>query len=615
MGVARWALALALVSRARGQTESLDVLGVIQQESIALNPENIRSMCYMGLIEELTTRCNILDDDGKAVPPGVFYPDRTEGWNQSPRGESDVFCLTCCNTLRDKVEERIDETWDFSCAVDSDVIQTLRTTYYGYEFRFARNRDEGDDKLVRCAMGRIGCEYEGVFGEHEMDGRDLSCTSKPGDGDYGHCTADNATCTCEIPGSQRGGTGPHPDTDARNDYLDGVRIRGSEQDCRFRSSRLLEGGRSWYLRGYELTIEVEEMSDNSGSFWRSVTGCSVKTTESLSMAPGEMFHQRIRMIGTKHRKPYNWFASAHGLPYVLSGIALALLIAALILRCCRNEPCPTCGRKLIFMPRQCFYCTLYGAPMPDPVLLARIRARARFVHGQGFVAYTLRKKAGAEQTRVGCFRLYAGRVCYATFVIVSRHVLAVLKCVLVATLTVFDAILHVFFRCVLRRRRGPGPICLRAVVPDDANVVGRDPPVPTKIYVADPVLRSANVFERLTRPMPKAERELVAAEQDHARKFHEEKRKQRLSRRQTRRAKYAVDVLAGLPPDSATPVVGVALATLEAGDAAPPVDGGPGTPVEAIEVPAAEPLGRRLGSTAALMPGLAAFSAAKNPDG
>ena len=245
---------VARVDRRLQAVESMDILGTIQQESVAPNPENVRATCYMGLIEEVTTKCNLLDDDGEEVPPGVWYYEKTEGWNMSPRGESDVLCLQCCSQLYDEPNERIHEEWNFDCDVDTTVRTKFDTGYYGYEFRFARNRDEKDDKMVRCAMGRIGCEYEGIFGEYEMDGRPLSCTSKQADGDYGSCSADNSSCVCEIPGSQRGGTGPHPDTNARNDYLDGVRSRVDEQSCRYRSAREREDGRSWYLQGYELTV-------------------------------------------------------------------------------------------------------------------------------------------------------------------------------------------------------------------------------------------------------------------------------------------------------------------------------------------------------------------------
>jgi hypothetical protein len=530
---------VARVDRRLQAVESMDILGTIQQESVAPNPENVRATCYMGLIEEVTTKCNLLDDDGEEVPPGVWYYEKTEGWNMSPRGESDVLCLQCCSQLYEEPNERIHEEWNFDCDVDTTVRTKFDTGYYGYEFRFARNRDEKDDKMVRCAMGRIGCEYEGIFGEYEMDGRPLSCTSKQADGDYGSCSADNSSCVCEIPGSQRGGTGPHPDTNARNDYLDGVRSRVDEQSCRYRSAREREDGRSWYLQGYELTVYVEELTENDGSYWRSVTGCHVKTYETETLRAGDKFFQRIVMKGNKDPRPYNWLAGAHGLPFVVCAVLLACFVGALLVRCARDTPCPTCGSKLIFMPTQCFYCSLYGAPMPDPVLLARIRARGKFVSGQGFVAHTFRKRPGSEQTRAGCARLYAGRACKATGTIAGRHVLALLKCLGKGTLHCGDALLHFFYRCVLRRRRGPGPVCLRTFVADESEYVERDPPVPTKIYVADPALRSQNAFEALTRPMPLKERELVAAEQDYVRKFREEKRAKRLESKRRRETYYA----------------------------------------------------------------------------
>ena len=65
------------------------------------------------------------------------------------------------------------------------------------------------------------------------------------------------------------------------------------------------------------------------------------------------------------------------------------------------------------------------------------------------------------------------------------------------------------------------------------------PPVLPKIYVADPQLRAQNVFGRLSRPMPQAERDLVDAEQDHVRKFRKAKAEKKLQRVQARASYYA----------------------------------------------------------------------------
>ena len=193
------------------------------------------------------------------------------------------------------------------------------------------------------------------------------------------CSEDNSTCVCDIPGSQRGGTGENSNSNlARDDYVDAVRARGSESSCNYRDAKNREG-RSWHLKGYELTVYIEEMSSNSGGYWRSVTGCSVKTEEVLEMTMPDTFYQRIRLRGTPKPKPYKWFTMEHGLPWLFIGVAVACIFAARTVRCARDEPCPTCGRKLIFGKQQCLLCQLYGAEMPDPVLLARIRARRPFV--------------------------------------------------------------------------------------------------------------------------------------------------------------------------------------------------------------------------------------------
>ena len=50
-------------------------------------------------------------------------------------------------------------------------------------------------------------------------------------------------------------------------YLDGVRSRELESSCNYRDSRDRERG-SYFLKGYDLTIYVEEKSSNTYGFWK-----------------------------------------------------------------------------------------------------------------------------------------------------------------------------------------------------------------------------------------------------------------------------------------------------------------------------------------------------------
>ena len=69
-----------------------------------------------------------------------------------------------------------------------------------------------------------------------------------------------------------------------------------------------------------------------------------------------------------------------------------------------------------------------------------------------------------------------------------------LRWVFVLLLVLGDALLHFGARCILREGRGPGPVCLRTFIPREEDIVDEDPPVPTKIYVAEPSLRCENSF-------------------------------------------------------------------------------------------------------------------------
>ena len=49
-----------------------------------------------------------------------------------------------------------------------------------------------------------------------------------------------------------------------------------------------------------------------------------------------------------------------------------------------------------------------------------------------------------------------------------------------------DALLHC--QVHFEEATGPGPVCLRTFIPREEDIVDEDPPVPTKIYVAEPAL-------------------------------------------------------------------------------------------------------------------------------
>ena len=85
-------------------------------------------------------------------------------------------------------------------------------------------------------------------------------------------------------------------------------------------------------------------------------------------------------------------------------------------------------------------------------------------------------------------------------------------------------------------------MCLRTFIPREEDIVDEDPPVPTKIYVAEPALRCENSFLALTRPVPEPERRMVTKEQAYVRRQRAERRKKKIVRKRER-LQYAMRYL------------------------------------------------------------------------
>lgn len=432
-----------LLSLVAAQTRTNDVKGLLALEATRLFPSIVKQDCFQGIpVSEIATTCTMKRD-------GWSY-DATDGYNEAPDGTDSRICLQCCNNVHVKVGQRRRETWDLECDVLSEsVLASLETQWYGYEFRFARMRDPDDSGIVRCAMGRVGCLYEDTDGSTTLNGRNLSCTSENGDDDFGYC--DNSTCLCNIPGSQKGGAPADPGGDVNYDYNDGVRQRRYEEpyasSC---TSRTVDQRR--FLKGYTLTVEVEEMSTNQGEYWRRVNDCRVDVEEVDELAVGDTFYQKIHVVGPKKLRKYKWYHRHHGLPVVIGGSLLGVVVVYLVIRLARNDPCPTCGVKLVFSKEQCLMCRIYELEMPDPVLLARLRARAK--PHRGFWANSC----------PSC-------PCLAAILRFAIHRLVALLC---------------------RRKRDK-------VVPS----------VPSLLYLVDPQLRRENYFERMTRPVSSHEHAVI----------------------------------------------------------------------------------------------------------
>ena len=83
---------------------------------------------------------------------------------------------------------------------------------------------------------------------------------------------------------------------------------------------------------------------------------------------------------------------------------------------------------------------------------------------------------------------------------------------------------------------------MRTFIPREEDIVDEDPPVPTKIYVAEPSLRCENSFLALTRPVPEPERRMVTKEQAYVRRQRAERRKKKVVRKRER-LQYAMRYL------------------------------------------------------------------------
>ena len=479
MTTAFFLLVLVLWPWSTVSLQSLEVRGRLSLEAAGVE---LMPACYAGIQAFPTCRRK----------SGTFDYAATEAYN-AVDGSSSALCLQCCSNLYKGAGERVDETWDLECEVTDPL---LALDFYGYEFQFARNRHENDRGVVRCALGRLGCEYKAPDGSFAMNGKDLSCSSTTDD--FGSCDS-NKKCVCAIPGSQKGGVPPGSDGTYDDAALDGVVQRtltpATEACTRTRAQRA-ENGTLRYLKGYTLTIEVEERSTSNGDYWRSVTSCRAEAEEVENLKEGDAFRERIRMRGPKRKRQYRWFDVEHGLFFLILGIFGLLVSCVLLVRYLRQSPCPTCGSLLIWSKDQCVACRFYELPMPDPLLLARIRARTAI----GESATNKRPLSIFFKGRCLSSALMALRcVAASTYRCVAR-ILAGLSRLLCFCWQDLDAPLHD------ERRREEQPKKKKPVVKVD-------------LYFTDPVLRRENLFEKLTRRISPQEHKIVVDDQEHHRRY------------------------------------------------------------------------------------------------
>ena len=276
----------------QGKEEDPNILGRIELETTQVEPVNVRALCFEGLGQQLgETDCTMLDPrtctevDSKGretwdeeacatLPKGSpYFMERSPGWNaavqSTPAGESAMLCLQCCNSIvlepctskngkrrKCKQSEGVNEYWPFRCQIPprptGDAMRNmLLRDFYGYEFRFARNQGNramgvphyDDKQVVKCALPRMGCQYEYPRGVSYQEARvkrtpETSIDPHPGYGDPAYEIPE--CCTDKV---IQAGRGPAKHVES-----------GCTYDARCMSSQVFE-------RGLQSWINVAEASE------------------------------------------------------------------------------------------------------------------------------------------------------------------------------------------------------------------------------------------------------------------------------------------------------------------------------------------------------------------
>jgi hypothetical protein len=131
-----------------------------------------------------------------------------------------------------------------------------------------------------------------------------------------------------------------------------------------------------FLHGYTATITVQQLDENF-AFWRGVSKCEVETWETTEpLVAGDQFYEKIIMI----HKPIDTFSFDDVGKVAIIAVSIAIFIYG-VLYFCRRKNCEYCQAKLVFSPTLCYKCMLVGADVPDPRMLAAIRARGVQMQG------------------------------------------------------------------------------------------------------------------------------------------------------------------------------------------------------------------------------------------
>ena len=133
-----------------------------------------------------------------------------------------------------------------------------------------------------------------------------------------------------------------------------------------------------YIVGYELTLNVNEYSEDF-SYWRGVSSCSaVAMHRDTPLQAGETFREKIIMLRTPvELQPF-------GVAYDLIYLSLLAFLVFVFLYFCRRAHCVICQSKLVLFFDRCFLCRLFGAHLPDPLIMEALEEKGRIIQAEAY---------------------------------------------------------------------------------------------------------------------------------------------------------------------------------------------------------------------------------------
>jgi len=123
-----------------------------------------------------------------------------------------------------------------------------------------------------------------------------------------------------------------------------------------------------YVIGYELDLRVQQHQEN-WKYWRGVSSCTATAiSRSTPLAEGEWFQEKMFI-----NRKYNF----QDMDLYKALIIIVLIGFIWLWGCyfCRRDTCLVCQNRLILFFNRCWICRLFGAHVPDPILLAALATK------------------------------------------------------------------------------------------------------------------------------------------------------------------------------------------------------------------------------------------------